>query len=141
MKTLKILSIVGLVWYPVWFIIGLFAPDDGQTIGLLAILVNIVFLLYFVFHTVMCFLQGIKTKNTVLKIASIISCVIICFSLLFCIMIVNRLDIGANGFEKLDLSETSIQSAFSGALLIALPFVIALSIITLVQSSKALKQK
>jgi len=141
MKTLKILSIAGLVWYPVWFFVGLLYPSaDVQNISTGVGLAIAAFLLYFVFHAVMAFLQGNKTKKNVLKIASIICFVIIGLSVFFSIMVANGLDIGANGFEKLDLTRTSISSAMAGVLLIDLPFAIAFAIITLIVSSKEIKK-
>lgn len=119
MKILKILSIVGLVGYLLFyfylnrFLEERFLEQDDMYTG---VIVNVVYYLYFVFHTVMCLLRGIKTKNTVLKISSIIVCAAAAIILLI-------RDITFNALEY------------------ALPFAIALSIIALVQSSKTLKQK
>lgn len=108
MKTLKILSIVSLIGYPIYIFISLLLQPEAF------IFFNFVYILYFVFYTVMCLLQGIKTKNTILKISSIICCIVAPFI---------------------------IFDIFTNAVITAIPFVIILSIIALVQSSKALKQK
>ena len=108
MKTLKILSIVSLIGYPLYFFISVLLQPEAF------IFVNVVYILYFVFYTVMCLLQGIKTKNTVLKIASIICCIV---------------------------AAIIIFDIFTNAVITAIPFAIILSIIALVQSSKALRQK
>jgi len=114
MKILKNLSIVSLVGYPLYFFFSIFLFLNEH--DLIIIVVNVICLLYFVSQTVMCLLQGNKTKNTVLKVSSIICFVAVLTSII-------------------------IKDIYYSAVDFVIPFAIVLSIIALVQLSKALKQK
>ena len=134
MKTLKILSIVGLVWYFVWFILAALTPNDGgQTIPILAGLACVAFFLYAIFHAVFACLQGAKNNKTFLKVTSIIGCVIFGLFGFFSILT-------AMGLVRGDADGYTAQSALLGFISISVPFAIALSIIAILQASKALKQ-
>ena len=134
MKLLKNLSILGFVWYLLWSILAIVAPNDGgQTIHILVILACLAFLLYAIFHSVIGCILGIKNKNALLKIISIVCCVIFVFWGLFCILT-------GVGIVKGDVVDWTIQATLSGYIIFSLPFAIALSIITLIISSKILKK-
>ena len=133
MRILKILSIAGLAWYPAWFIIGALAPNAGaETLHFLSGLASAAFFLYAIFHAVFGCYLGAKEKKAVLKIASIVSCVIFCIFVFFSVLTVT-------GLMKGDAEDWTLQSAFFGMMVFTVPFAIALSVITLIQSSKALK--
>jgi hypothetical protein len=135
MKLLKNLSILGFVWYLGWVILALLAPNDGgQNVHFLVILACLAFLLYAVFHSAIGYIQSNKSKNTLLKITSIVCFVIFALCGLFSILT-------GVGIVKSDSVDWTIQSSLPGYIIFALPFAIILSIITLIRSSKALKQK
>jgi hypothetical protein len=121
MKILKILSIAVLVVYPIYNFLPSFKMNDDYLFlwddGLFRVILvfNLAYLFFYIFYTVICFLQGIKTKNKVLIIASIIGCIV-----------------AAHGI---------FRDIYLNALAIVIPFAIILSIIALVLSLKALKQK
>jgi hypothetical protein len=134
MKILKILSILGLVWYFVWFIFAILTPNDKeQTIPILAGLASVAFFFYAAFHAIIACLQGIKNKNTLLKITSIISCVLLGLLGFFSILT-------AAGLADGNAEDYTRQAALLGILVFSIPVAIALSIIAMLQVSKVLKQ-
>jgi peptidoglycan/LPS O-acetylase OafA/YrhL len=68
MKALRVLSIIGFVWYIIW--LGVFSDGsiDGDTMLGCAMLA----FGYAVAHSIVALIQGIKWQKTVLKVMSII---------------------------------------------------------------------
>jgi hypothetical protein len=136
MGLLKDLSLLGFVWCLVVPILAGVAPNDGQTVNRSVIMACFAFFMYAIFHSVIGYVQGKKRKQTFLKIVSIVSGVL--FANLGLFTLLTGVGIIKGNGAIWTIQDT--QNALLGYMGSALPVVIIFSIITLILSSKALKQ-
>jgi hypothetical protein len=133
MKALKILSIVGFVAYPILLIFAVAVRKDGNILPNLISLS--IYILFFTIHAVVTFMQAVKYRKPILKISSITA-----FAVSLLIIITNvvfYIHLRSGGWTS--ESEFVFNVTFM-ILFVSVVFAIALSIITLVQSSKVLRK-
>jgi len=136
MRQLKFLSTVGIVWYLIWFVFALFTPNDGgESIHILATMAYMAYFLYAIFHVGFGCFQGIKANNAVLKITSIIACVIIGIF----VLLSSGAALESIGGARADLSNA--QNTLLGSVGFSVPVAIAFSVIALIRSSRELRLK